>query len=99
MVAKFTQLQSDVGQLSGELTFETVIDLEGEGQQFINQAPANCRIDLSQVTYSSSVGVALLLSWLRTSRAAEKDLFFEGIPEKMLAVLKISNLQDIIPFK
>jgi phospholipid transport system transporter-binding protein len=87
----------DTLQLSGELDFETVVDLERQGADWLAQAPQNCRIDLSGITHSTSAGLAMLLSWWRLASASGKQLLIAGMPPRMMALARVGKLTDTLP--
>jgi phospholipid transport system transporter-binding protein len=83
--------------LSGVLDFESVLDLDTRGQQwFASAAPVQCELDLAAVTYSSSVGIALVLGWMRTAQRAGRTLSVKNIPADMLALARVSGLEPLL---
>lgn len=90
-------INGDTLSISGVLDFESVLDIDAEGQQWLEStAPAQCEIDLAQVTYSSSVGVALVLGWMRAAQKADKSLKLKNIPADMLALASVSSLDAML---
>ncbi len=95
-------LEYDSPQLArvrGDLSFDSVRAVECQGLQFLQQGEAPCIIDFAGVAYSDSAGIALLLVWLRGARANGKDIQFAGLPDNMQALLKLSDLDAVIPLK
>jgi phospholipid transport system transporter-binding protein len=87
----------DTLALSGVLDYESVLDVEVEGRQWLQgAAPAQCKLDLAAVSYSSSAGVALLLGWLRVARQQRKSLQIQNMPADMAALVQVSGLADIL---
>ncbi len=83
--------------ISGVLDFESVLDLDAKGQEWVAAAaPANCEIDLADVTYSSSVGIALVLGWMRAAQKAGKALSVKNVPADMLALVRVSGLDTVL---
>ena len=81
----------------GVLDFDSVVELNAEGQRWLQDiAPAQCRLDLARVTYSSSAGVALVLGWLRTAARAKKNLEIINMPSDMAALVRVSGLDDLL---
>lgn len=80
--------------VKGELSFESVAGLLGEdlftGQQKLV-------INLSEVTHSDSAGLALLINWYREAKKNSVTIEFEGVPQKMAALAKVSSLDKILP--
>lgn len=83
--------------ISGELDFESVIEIDVQGQQWLaGSAPAQCEVDLAAVTYCSSVGIALVLGWMRAAQKAAKTLRLKNIPSDMLALASVSGLDSVL---
>lgn len=83
--------------LSGVLDFESVPDLDIEGAQwFAAAAPEQCELDLAAVTYSSSVGIALVLGWMRAAQHAGRTLAIKNMPADMLALARVGGLEPLL---
>ena len=89
----------DSFKVCGDLNDRTVIALLDEGSSFLQQCAGQCMFDLSGVTYSNSVGIALLLAWTREARILGKQITFCCMPEYMQALLEISDLEGVISVK
>lgn len=91
---------------SGELRLAGVLDyrsgplLREQGRALISasQAP-QLVLDCSEVEKSSSVGLALLLAYLRDAQKAKKALKIRGLPQDMQDIAKVSDLLDILPLQ
>lgn len=55
-----------------------------------------CTIDLSKVTEADSAGLAVLVEWLATARKRQTVIRYEGIPAQILAVARISDLDELL---
>jgi phospholipid transport system transporter-binding protein len=55
-----------------------------------------CTIDLSRVTEADSAGLAVLVEWLATARKRQSLIRYECIPAQILAVARISDLDDLL---
>ncbi|HEX9206700.1 MAG TPA: STAS domain-containing protein [Steroidobacteraceae bacterium] len=55
-----------------------------------------CTIDLSNVTEADSAGLAVLVEWLATGRVRRTRIHYEGIPAQILAVARISDLDELL---
>lgn len=83
--------------ISGVLDFESVLDLDTKGDDWLaRSAPPQCDLDLAGVTYSSSVGIALVLRWLRAAQAAGKVLSIKNIPADMRALARVGGLESVL---
>ena len=81
-------------QVSGEITFFTVnqaLSLD------ILSGRKNIKINFSGVTRSDSSGLALMVHWLRQAKQQGVEMKFENIPDKLLALAKVSYLDEILP--
>ena len=77
----------------GELSFQSVPSLVGQ----MNFSETELVVNLSEVTYSDSSGLALLVNWLREAKKRSANIRFEAIPQKMMALAKVSNLDKVLP--
>jgi len=80
--------------VSGEITFFTIND--ALSFKVLTGGP-DVVINLSGVTRSDSSGLALMVHWLREAKEKQINLKFEAIPEKLFALAKVSNLDEILP--
>lgn len=91
--------QAGVLGVIGNLTFESVIWVEKEGLEAIEQASTQITFDFSSVEHCSSASLALLLSWTRAARAQDKPLKYTGIPPHLARQIKSAYLQSILPMQ
>lgn len=82
--------------LSGELDFASVTRLNGEALKLLGSAQA-VRIDLQGIVRSDSAGLALLIEWMRVARRLGKPIQFLNIPAQMLAIARVSGLDEVLP--
>ncbi len=82
--------------LSGALTFDTVPALWRQSTAQFNNADA-LTLDLQGITHTDSAGLALLIEWMRTARNRNKTIAFRNIPPQMLAIAKVSGVEQILP--
>lgn len=86
---------------SGELLLSGVLDyrsgprLREAGRKLIADNAARLVLDCSAVDKSSSVGLALLLAFMRDAKAAGKQLEVRGLPQDMREIAKVSGLQEL----
>ena len=89
-------------RLSGELSFQTVPLLIASNQYlFADDFDTGCElnIDLDQVSRADSAGVALLIEWQRQARQKNRAIYFHNIPSKMLAIARLSGVDEILSLK
>jgi phospholipid transport system transporter-binding protein len=53
-------------------------------------------IDLKQVITTDSAGLALIIEWISLAKRNNVDLQFQNIPNQLLALAKLSDLEQII---
>ena len=84
-------------RLSGVLDYQTGPRLRKEGQALINKALAKALVvDCSAVTKSSSVGLSLLLCFMRDAQALNKPLSIRAMPEDMREIAQVSGLTELL---
>ncbi|HEF4758740.1 TPA: STAS domain-containing protein [Pseudomonas putida] len=92
-------LMDEAGELrlSGVLDYRTGPGLREQGQALIKASKATALVvDCSEVTKSSSVGLSLLLCFMRDAKAAGKSLSLRGMPEDMREIAQVSELTELL---
>lgn len=83
--------------LSGVLDFRTGPGLRKEGQALIKSSTATALVvDCSQVEKSSSVGLSLLLAFMRDAAAVGKALSIRALPDDMREIAQVSGLTELL---
>lgn len=84
-------------RLSGVLDYRSGPALRDSGRKLIKESTAPVLVlDCSAVEKSSSVGLSLLLAYLRDARAAGRSLSIRGLPADMQGIAKVSGLLDVL---
>jgi phospholipid transport system transporter-binding protein len=94
--------QSAAGELVlvGVLDYRSAPALREAGRQLISgNAAAALSISCAQVEKSSSVGVALLLAFMRDAAAANKSLVVRDLPTDMREIAQVCGLLEILPLQ
>ncbi|WP_077045293.1 lipid asymmetry maintenance protein MlaB [Pseudomonas sp. KK4] len=92
-------LMDEAGELrlSGVLDYSTGPALRKQGKALIEASKAAALVvDCSAVTKSSSVGLSLLLCFMRDAQAAGKPLSIRGMPEDMREIAQVSELTELL---
>lgn len=85
-------------RLVGVLDYSTGPQLRETGGQMIRESNgARLVLDCSAVEKTSSVGLALLLAFMRDAEAAGKAVAFRGLPEDMRQIAEVSELTELLP--
>lgn len=82
--------------VTGVLDFATVPALEQTGRDWIVQGSGPFFIDLAEVSYSSSAGLALLLSWLRSAASCGRAATIRSWPADLRALARVSGLEQLL---
>ncbi len=81
--------------VTGAVTFATAGALLEAGRTgFAGQAPV--AVNLKGVSRVDSAGLALLLEWLREARAGQRAMTFTGLPDKLLAIARLSGVDGLL---
>jgi phospholipid transport system transporter-binding protein len=97
-VAEFSIEQGSAGLVAcGELTFATARVARAAGQRaLLAVSSAVVPIDCAGVTKADSAGLAVLLDWLGTAKAGGKTLRFDHLPNAIVAIAQISELDELL---
>jgi phospholipid transport system transporter-binding protein len=85
-------------EIHGDLSFDSVPGLWDHCCARFSERNA-LDIDLSQVERSDSAGLALLVECLRQANRSGKKLRFFNIPAQMLAIARVSSLDQVLPLQ
>jgi phospholipid transport system transporter-binding protein len=89
------RLAPDRLRAAGELGFATAAHALRAGIEQIGR-DGDQVIDLSGVTSGDSAGVAVLVEWVSASAALGIGLRYENVPPQMLAIARISDLEELL---
>lgn len=85
-------------RLVGAVDFDTVPDLWEESLHVFPGA-SSVEVDLESVSAADSAAVALLLAWTRWARERDQSIRFVRVPQTMLAIARLSDLEDLLPLE
>lgn len=81
--------------VNGPVTFATAGALLDAGRSaFATQTAV--MVNLEAVTRVDSAGLALLLEWLRLARAERRAMRFIALPDKLLAIARLSGVDGLL---
>ncbi|MGH8433444.1 MAG: STAS domain-containing protein [Pseudomonas sp.] len=96
--AAIRQEAGGVLQLAGVLDFRSGPLLRTEGERLIRTAESAALVlDCAAVVRSSSVGLSLLLAYMRVARSAGKTLRVRALPIEMRHIAQVSGLTELLP--
>jgi len=83
--------------LTGVLDYRSGPGLRKQGQTLIKSSAATAIVlDCSGVVKSSSVGLSLLLSFIRDSASAGKAVTIRALPDDMREIAEVSGLTELL---
>jgi phospholipid transport system transporter-binding protein len=98
--ASITERAAGLLQLAGVLDYSTGPKLREQGARLIAASSAErLALDCSAVEKSSSVGLALLLAFIRDARKAGRELSISALPADMRDIAQVSGLLELLPLQ
>lgn len=90
---------SDLGagkfSLSGELSFDTAEKVLRVSEPLF-EAHNRIEVDLSDVTETDSAGLAVLLEWVTWANHTVREIRFEGMPRRILAIARTTEVEALL---
>ena len=81
--------------LTGEVSFDTAERILRASEKPFEEH-TQIEIDLSGVTESDSAGLALLLEWVTWANHTVREIRFEGMPERVMAIAKTTEVDQLL---
>ena len=81
--------------LSGEMTFDTAERILLASEVPFEQH-TRIEVDLSGVESSDSAGLALLLEWITWANHTVREIRFQAMPERVLAIAKTTEVDHLL---
>ena len=98
--ASLTLSADGVLRLVGVLDYRSGPALREQGRKLISGcAQSGLLLDCAGVSKSSSVGLALVLAFMRDARGVGKQLVLRNLPEDMREIAQVSGLGDLLPLQ
>ncbi|MHA6492602.1 STAS domain-containing protein [Pseudomonas borbori] len=98
--ASIVEQAPGVFQLAGVLDYLSGPKLRETGGRLIAASQVGaCVVDCAAVEKSSSVGLALLLAFMRDAAAAGKTLTVRNMPQDMHGIASVSELLELLPLE
>ena len=82
-------------EVHGNLTFESATRML-EQSKLLFAEHNRIHVDLSGVRDADSAGLALLIEWLSWARRSEREIDYEGLPERLAAIAEISEVSELV---
>jgi phospholipid transport system transporter-binding protein len=96
-MAEFELLDLGDGKFSlkGEVSFDTAERILRASEKPFEEH-TQLEIDLSGITDSDSAGLALLLEWVTWANHTVREIRFDGMPERILAIAKTTEVDQLL---
>lgn len=95
--AAVTMAEPGVLRLAGELDYRSGPALRKQGQALIGACrEARLVLDCSAVARSTSVGLSLLLAFIRDAQAAGKAVEVRNMPDDMQEIAGVYDLDEVL---
>lgn len=88
-------IENNVLYLTGELDFQNVMTVYEKSLSQFNESP-ELFIDFSKLVSSNSAGLALIVEWIKLSKALHKPLRFKHLSPQLLSIIKAANLDKLM---
>lgn len=85
-------------KLSGSISFRTSPDLLRQSRGYFSGTTA-LEISMASVSRVDSSAVALMLEWYRQAREEDINMTFIELPEALLDLLRVFNLESRLPVR
>ena len=95
MTASLQRVEAGHWRLTGELDFQTVVDLRKRLRQALEPG-ASLTLDLDGVKRANSAGLALLLQWHEDAQRSGAALTIRKPPPALLELAGLSNVGHLI---
>lgn len=85
---------ADEIRLVGEISHQSVLNVIDADFDFAQNK--DVVVNFAGVERSDSAGLALMVHWARLAKKANATIRFSKVPEKLLALAKMSNLDAVL---
>lgn len=95
-MSKVVRVDASRMAVQGDMLVPDAITLRAEGEALIASLASPVIVDLAEAGNVGSVGVSVLLCWLRKADALGKRLVVVNMPDKMRDVSRVSGLDELL---
>ena len=89
----------EIVSISGRVAIDTSSRMRGSLADALRSKPDTITIDLSQVDYMDTSGLATLIEAMRLARQQNTQLLLRGVQEQPQYLLKVSDLDRVFPIE
>ena len=94
--ALMTETRTAVLQPTGRLNMVAAPALKNLVEETVASGQTRIVVDLGEVTFIDSSGLGALISGLKATRQAGGDLRIADVPEQVMTVLRLTNLDRVL---
>ena len=91
-----TDTSPAVLRLDGRLNMVAAPGLKNQLEELVSAGRTRIVVDLERVTFIDSSGLGALISGLKATRQAGGDLRIAEVPDQVLTVLRLTNLDRVL---
>lgn len=97
-VSATIERQSDgLYRISGELDFDSVPLVLAESRTLFGKDQMDLHIDFSGMQRGNSAALGLMLEWVNIARRQNRQIRFSNVPEELLVIAQVSDLDSLLP--
>lgn len=91
--------QQGIYQLKGSMTLDTVMEAWPGLPALWGTSAQPVELDFSQVCKIDTAGLAWIIQLLKQARPYKSGLKFKNVPDSLIKLAKISDLEGVLPLK
>ena len=95
MMTSLTKTEDGKLLVAGVLNYTTVPGIQMTAERLLPDL-ASITVDLHQVEYSNSAGLAMLMAWCRYGARHNKPFEVMAVPAQLLAIAKVTGADKIL---
>ncbi len=95
-MSKVSRVDASRMVVQGDILVQEAVALRAEGEALLASLTSPVTVDLAGVGNVGSVGVSVLLCWMRKAEALGKRLVVVNMPDKMRDVSRVSGLDELL---
>ena len=81
--------------LTGHMSFDTAGAILRESEELFEQHTL-LEVDLSGISHTDSAGLALLLEWITWANHTVREIRFDDMPKKILAIARTTEVDSLL---
>lgn len=95
-MSKIVRVDDGCMAVEGDMQVANAVSLRAQGEALLASLNSPVTVDLQGATDVGSVGVSVVLSWMRKAEQLGKQLKVVNMPDKMRDVSRVSGLEQLL---